>query len=395
MIVTGARQGGKTTLVQQVLGGRGTFQRLDDEATLQAAWADPAGFASYGELPRAFDEVQRAGDPLIRAVKAVVDTDASPGQFLLNGSADFLSVPALSESLAGRAALLELWPFSQGEIDGEPDGFLRSLIDDPSALESGPASRVGRRDYLDRLCTGGFPEPAFLPVGTRRTWFSSYVRTVIQRDVAELTGARKADQLPRLLRLLAARTAGELVVSDVHADLALGSRATTEDYISYLRMAYLVHQLPAWSPNLTNRAKRHPKVYMTDTALAAHLLGKQVRSLDRPEDPGRGPLIETFAVNELCKQLSWSAADASLHHFRDRAGAEIDVIVECPDGRVAGVEVKASGNVSVRDTRWLSWLRDRLGDQFVAGVVLYLGDRPLPFGDRVTAVPLSYLWLVG
>lgn len=395
VVVTGPRQAGKTTLVNQVVGGAGTFHRLDDETTLRTALSDPVGLVSYGVSPRVFDEVQRGGDALIRAIKAVVDADPTPGQYLLDGSSDFLAIPSLSESLAGRAAFSELWPFSQGEIDGAPDGFLSTLLENPERLRAGPSARLRIPDYLDRACTGGFPEVVSMVPAPRRTWFANYVRTVTQRDITEFSGARKANQLPRLLRLLAAQTASELVVAGLHQNLGLGARETTDDYVAYLGMTYLVHQLPAWSRNLSSKVKRHPKVYISDTGLAAYLLGKQPEALTRPDDPARGPLLETFAVNELRKQTGWIETEVTLHHFRDRDGAEIDIVVEAADGRIAGIEIKAAATATPSDARWLAWLRDKVADQFVAGVVLYAGERPVSFGDRLFAVPLSYLWESG
>ena len=394
VVVTGARQAGKTTLVRQTLDGRGTFVRLDDEATLQAALSDPISLARSGATPRAFDEVQRAGDPLVRAIKAAVDDDTTPGQFLLNGSADFLTVPTISESLAGRAAFFELWPFTQGELVGAPDGFLDTAFADPESLRSGPASTLTPADYLSRVVAGGYPEVTALPERVRRSWFANYVRTVTQRDITELTGARRADQLPRLLRLLAARTANELVLAQVHRDAGFGSRDTTDDYIGFLGMTYLVQLLPAWSRSLTTKVKRHPKLHLVDTGLAAHLLGKHADALARPTDPARGPLLETFAFNELRRQLGWSEVDAAPHHFRDRDGAEVDIIFEATDGRVVAVEVKASATVDRADFRWLELLRSKVGDDFIHGFVLYCGERPLAFGDRLTAVPLASLWEV-
>lgn len=393
VVVTGPRQAGKTTLVRQTLGEGGTFARLDDEATLQAAMADPGGFATFGNQPRAFDEIQRAGDALVRAIKVVVDGDRSPGQFLLNGSADFLTVPTISESLAGRAAFLELWPFSQGELYGAPDGFLARVLRDPDHLLHGQPSPLTIDDYLERVCMGGFPEAVTMAASARRTWFRNYVRTVTQRDITELTGARRARQLPKLLAMLAARTAGELVVTQVHDASDMGSRATTEDYISFLQMTYLVHLVPSWSRNLTRKVTRHPKVHVTDTGIAAHILGSNPDSLRRPTDPARGPLLETFVSNELLRQASWSEIDVRLHHLRDRDGAEIDFIAEAADGRVVAIEVKASSSATPDDARWLAWLRDKIADDYVCGVVLYAGQRAFRLGDRLLALPISYLWL--
>ncbi|MGH8993814.1 MAG: ATP-binding protein [Acidimicrobiia bacterium] len=392
VVVTGARQAGKTTLVRQVLDGRGSFVRLDDQATLQAALTDPVSMARTGDPPRAFDEVQRVGDPLVRAIKATVDDNPAAGQFILNGSADFLTVPTISESLAGRAVFFELWPFTQGEIEGTPDRFVETAFERPERLRGGSPCRLTPADYLQRAVTGGYPEVVALPEVARRTWFANYIRTVTQRDVTELTGARRADQLPRLLRLLAARTANELVVADVHRDAGLGSRDTTDDYIGFLGMTYLIQLLPAWSRSLTTKVKRHPKVHLGDTGLAAHLLGKSADALARPTDPARGPLLETFVVNEIRRQLSWSTVDATAYHFRDRDGAEIDLVLEAADGRVAAMEVKASASVERADFRWLELLRAKVADDFSHGYVLYCGERPHAFGDRLTALPLAYLW---
>lgn len=395
VVVTGPRQSGKTTLVRRVLGPDGTLARLDDEATLQAAVGDPGGMAGYGSTPRGFDEVQRAGDPLIRAIKAIVDKDATPGQFLLNGSADFLTVPTISESLAGRAAFLELWPFTQGELTGEPDGFLTLAFDQPNDLLELPASPCTPANYFERICVGGFPEARTLSATARPVWYRNYVRSVTQRDITALTGARRAQQLPKVLGLLAARTSAELVVSHVHDASGLGSRATTEDYISHLQMTYLVQLLPAWSRNLTRKITRHPKVYITDSGLAAHLLGKDRTALDRPTDPARGPLMETFVVGELHRQATWTEPEVRLHHLRDRDGVEVDVVAEASDGRVIAMEVKTSTSVNPKDARHLAWLRDKLGDDFISGIVLHAGPRAYRLGDRLIAAPISHLWHAG
>ena len=395
VVITGPRQAGKTTLVRRTLGGSGTFARLDQEATLQAALTDPTGFATFGSTPRAFDEIQRGGDPLVRAIKRVVDDDWSRGQFLLNGSADFLTVPAISESLAGRAAFLELWPFTQGELHGAPDGFLAQAFGDPDLLLTSEPSPLGMSDYLQRICTGGFPEVTILPERARRSWFRDYVRTVTQRDIKDLVGVRRVQQLPKLLSLLAARTASELVVANVHEAADFGSRATTEDYLGHLEMSYLVRSLPAWSRNLTRKVTRRPKVHVTDTGLGAHLLGKNPESLARPTDPARGQLVESFVFNELHRQAAWLDDEVRLHHLRERDGAEVDIIAEAADGRFVAVEVKAAAAVNRADARWLAWLRDKAPADFVCGVVLHTGSHSYRLGDRLMALPISHLWTAG
>ncbi len=393
VVVTGPRQAGKTTLVRKVVGNAGTLVRLDRQSDLQAVLADPAAAAVQGPTPRAFDEVQRGGDPLVRAIKVVVDENRAPGQFLLNGSADFLMVPALSESLAGRAVFLELWPFTQGEMEGRPDRFLEQAFTDPEQLLSRHLSPLSPYDYLQRICRGGFPEAVALPERARGVWFSNYVRSVAQRDITEFTGARQAQYLPKILSLLAARTANELVAAHIHDESGLGSRNTTDDYLSHLQMVYLTHLLPAWSRGLTAKIVRHPKVYIADTGLAAHLLGKDPESLSRPTDPARGPLVETFVANELLRQSNWLDWDVRLHHFRDRDRNEIDLIAEAADGRVVALEVKAAQTVSAHDARQLKWLRNKIGGDFVCGVVLHTGERSFRLDDNIYALPISALWL--
>lgn len=392
VVVSGARQAGKTTLVRRTLDGAGTFARLDHEATLRAALEDPAGFAAYGDTPRAIDEVQRAGEPLIRAIKGIVDDDAGRGQFLLNGSADFLTVPNISESLAGRAALLELWPFTQGELGGAPDGFLEAAFADPDLLVDAGPSPLGLADYLERICAGGFPEPALMAPQMRGAWFRDYVRTVTQRDIKDLTGARRVRELPKLLSLLAARTSGELVTANLLRASDLGSRDTLEAYLGYLQMTYLVLLVPAWSRNLSAKIIRRPKAHLTDSGLAAHLLGRDPRSLARPTDTARGQLLESFVVNELHRQASWLTDEVRLHHLRERGGPEVDIIAESLDGRFVAVEVKSAPQADRHDARHLLWLRERAPDDFVCGVVLHTGARAYRLDERILAVPVSRLW---
>ena len=390
-VVTGPRQSGKTTLVRTHLGGAGTLRSLDDQGSLDAALADPVGFAALGGRPLVIDEVQRGGEPLVRAIKQAVDLDPSPGQFVLTGSSNFLTVPTISESLAGRAGFVEVWPFTQGEVAGTADGFINGLFAGTGELGAHRPSGLDRRGLLERVCTGGYPEVHRLPVRQRPGWFRDYVRTTIERDVVELSGIRKVAEMGQLLRLLAARTAGELVMQSVIDDSPL-ERQAVYDYRAWLETIHLVTTLPAWSRNLTRRVKRRPKVFLTDPGLAAWLLGKTPAALQDPTDPATGQLVETFVFAELRRQLTWAATDVTMYHWQDRAGAEVDLILEAADGRVAGLEVKSGHTPRPEWFRWLTQMRDTLGDKFVAGVALYAGQQILPFGDRLLAAPISTLW---
>jgi hypothetical protein len=191
--------------------------------------------------------------------------------------------------------------------------------------------------------------------------------------------------------LFAARTGCELVMQSVIDDSTL-ERQAVYDHRAWLETIHLVATVPAWSRNLTRRVKRRPKVFITDPGLAAWLLGKTPAALENPTDPAIGQLVETFVFAELCRQLTWGEAEAAMFHWRDRVGAEVDLVLEGADGRVVGIEVKAGQTPRAEWFRWLARMRDALGEQFVAGLALYSGDKVLPFGDRLLAVPTAALW---
>ena len=196
VVLHGPRQSGKTTLARRLVGG-GTFLSLDDPTLLPVALDDPVGFVAHRARPVVIDEIQRGGDDLVRAVKLAVDADPSPGQFLLTGSTSFLTVPVLSESLAGRAVFADLAPFSEVEIEGAAGGLLARLAEGPNhsggsrpaqaSLLGEPPSKVAQPEYAERIARGGYPEVLGLSAGDRRVWFDAYVRTTVSRDIVEVT----------------------------------------------------------------------------------------------------------------------------------------------------------------------------------------------------------------
>jgi uncharacterized protein len=389
-VVTGPRQSGKTTLVTSSLGG-GTLRNLDDPGVLAAAEADPSGFVAAGVRPVVIDEIQRGGEPLVRAIKSAVDRDPTPGQFVLTGSSNFLTVPTISESLAGRAGFVEVWPFTQGELTRRADSFIGTVLTDPDSIPRYQPSALDRRELLQRLCAGGYPEVQQLPTRQRPSWFRDYVRTTIERDVVELSGIRKVAEMGQLLRLFAARTGCELVMQNVIDDAPL-ERQAVYDHRAWLETIHLITTVPAWSRNLTRRVKRRPKLFLTDPGLAAWLLGKTPAALEDPTDSATGQLIETFVHAELRRQATWAHSDVNIFHWQDRAGAEVDLVLETADGRVLGLEIKAGQTPRPDWFRWLTQMRDALGDKFIAGITLYTGNQTLPYGDRLHAIPIPALW---
>lgn len=394
-LIHGPRQAGKTTLARltcERIGG--TYATLDDHVLLAAARNDPEGFVAQPR-PLVIDEVQRAGDRLIRAIKMAVDLDPIPGQFLVTGSTNFLTVPNLAESLAGRVGIVELCPLSQGELARSgPETFTRLAFDNPDALRSGPAGTHSRNEYLTLICVGGFPAIRDHSPTRRRRWHRDYLHTVIQRDIVELSDIRRSDAMTPVLGTLAALTGQELNIARLARRVGLDPR-TVDAYLAWLDTFFLIHRVPRWSRNLSAKASRATKLYLSDSGLAATLTNKDPAALARPTDTSVGGLVETFAANEIAKQLTWDDTGARLHHFRDRDGPEIDLILERPDGRVVAIEVKTAMSPGFDAFRWLAWLRDRLdriGTDFVHGFVLHTGPNRLSFGDRLTLLPLDALW---
>lgn len=386
--VNGARQVGKSTLITKIAREypRAAIRTLDDPALLLAAHEDPVAFVTHDEL-LAIDEVQRAPE-LFLPIKMVVDADPTPGRYLLAGSAQILALRDLPDALPGRMETIELWPFSQGELDGTPDRFVDAAFAAGPDLEH--ESTLTKRDYFERVVRGGFPE-AVARTGRRRgAFFESYLRTLLDRDVRELAAIERHGELRRLLALLAGRAASLLVVDSLSAAASI-PRTTLNRYLGLLSATFFVKQIPAWSAGQTLRTTATPKIALTDTGLAAHLVNQDAQRLAGPGTSG-GPLLENFVLMELARQLTWSETFAQLFHFRTRDGVEVDAVLETGDGRLVAIEVKAAATIRAEDLRGLRYLARRLGDRFAAGFVFYTGPHTIALGDRIRALPLEALW---
>lgn len=391
VVIQGARQVGKTTLLHEVVaktGGRAVT--LDDEVVRATAQADPVGFVSqYPDGLLAIDEVQRVPE-LVLALKLVVDRDPRPGRFLLTGSANLLRLPATEDSLAGRAESIELHGFSQGEVAGHQEQFIDRLLSGDRF--PGHASTLVRKDYLDRAVAGSYPQ-ALARTGRRRIqWLDNYLARIVERDAPDVSPLQRLGELPLILRMLAARNSEELNIADVARDTGIPPR-TLAPHLELLETLYLVQRIPAWSTNLTKRVVSRPKAALLDTGLTARLLGVSAAGAAPAVQPEiAGHLLEGFVAGELRRQQGWAEELVRISHYRDHAGDEVDLILETNDGRIAGIEVKATSSVGRNDGKWLAKLRDRLGARFTAGVVLHTGTSSGPLGDKLAAVPLDILW---
>lgn len=363
------------------------YVTFDDDVVRVAAETDPAGFVL--DLPERaiLDEVQRV-PALFTAIKASVDRRRSAGRFLLTGSANVLLVPTLADSLAGRMEVIRLHPLAQGELERQAPGFIDQLFS--ATFEIRRAQRLGS-ELAARIVAGGYPAALQRTTERRRsTWYRDYLDALVQRDVRDLARIASLDALPRLLALVAGQTARLLNVTDLAAPFQL-SRPTIRDYVTLLERVFLVDELPPWHSNRLSRLVKTPKVHIGDTGLAAALLGIHTAGL-AADRTLLGQLLETFVFQELRRQAT--ARDEPLHfwHFRDKDGAEVDIVIERGQGAVAGVEVKASATVTSADFRGLRRLKEASGKKFAGGVVLYDGESSVGFGDGLHAVPVRKLW---
>ena len=385
VLVHGPRQCGKTTLAQTIKGF--AYITFDDEVQLAAAQADPVGFVA--DLPQrvVLDEVQRVPE-LFATLKAAVDRDRRPGRFILTGSANVLLAPKLSDSLAGRMELLRLHPLAQCELAGGAAHFLDALFS--AGFKARKYERLGA-ELAARIVAGGYPAAlARATVRRRRDWYRAYIETLVQRDVRELSRISALDALSRLLQLAAGQTARLLNVSELAAPFQL-SRPTIRDYVILLERIFLIELLPPWHSNRLSRLVKTPKLHLGDTGLVASLLAVDQAALMK-DRALLGQLLETFVFQELRRQASWHEDAITFHHYRDKDGYEVDIVLEREGREVAGVEVKAAATVGESDFRGLRKLKDASGKRFTAGVVFYDGESAVRFADDLFAVPIAALW---
>lgn len=386
VLINGPRQCGKTTLVRQHSKDIPYFT-LDDDNLLSAVRADPTGFIQ--RLDRAvIDEIQHAPE-LLRAIKLTVDQDRRPGRFLLTGSANLLAVPQVSDSLAGRMEILTLLPLMQAEIERRDNRFLEYAL-----AQQWPAIRAdypADKDLLvQRVLTGGYPEMLARTTANRRAaWASAYLKALLERDVRDLGEINRPNDMPRLLAVLA-QLSGQLVnYALIGGQLGMDSK-TAQKYLGVLENLFLIKRIPPWAGNELNRLVKTSRLHFLDAGLQASLvrLNPELAVQNRARF---GATLESWTCGELVKTLSLTSEPWQIYHYRDKDQVEVDFVLESPDRQLIGIEVKAAATVTHNDFRGLKKLQSLTGKRFTTGIVLYDGDRALPFGESMWAIPMSLL----
>lgn len=379
VVVTGARQTGKSTLAQVIGSANRRYFSLDDLDTVDAARRDPELLVG-GAGPVTLDEVQREPD-LLRAVKRAIDRDRRPGQFLLTGSANLLLMRQVSESLAGRASYLTLWPMTRREQLGEGRaGMWGELLDarDDDWLDLLAAQPEAPEEWRVLARRGGFPTPALQLKSQRERaiWFDGYVRTYLERDLQDIASIAALPDFRRLMRAACLRLGQLINQTELGRDIAL-PQPTVHRYLNLLETSYLLVRLPAYAVNRTKRLIKSPKLYWGDTGVALHLAGD-------PE-PG-GVHLENLVLHDL---LAWRDArieQAEVSYWRTAAGEEVDFVVE-GGGRLLPMEIKATARPRLADTRHLRAFRAEYGAAARAGLLLHSGTKLEWLAPDVLAVP--------
>lgn len=365
VVVTGARQTGKSTLVQVLTSGERRFHYLDDLDVVELARRDPEALVG-GSTPVTLDEVQREPD-LLRAVKRAIDRRRRVGQFLLTGSANLLLMRGVSESLAGRASYLTLWPMTRREQRRLGRcGLWEDLVtaEDGEWLDRLRADSAGPEDWRALARRGGFPTPAvhMTMAAERAVWFEGYVRTYLERDLQTLSSITALPDFRRLMRAACFRL-GQLVnQTELARDVAL-PQPTVHRYINLLETSFLLVRVPAYAVNRTKRLMKSPKLYWGDTGLALHLAGFTAPT---------GAHLENLVLNDL---LCWRDArteHSEILYWRTAAGEEVDFVVEI-GGRLLPIEVKATARPRLRDAAHLRSFRREYGNAARAGLLLHTG----------------------
>jgi uncharacterized protein len=387
VLIQGPRQSGKTSLARIVAEPLGYgYATFDDENLVRSVRQDPIGFVSNLPPTMVLDEIQRVPE-IFTAIKLVVDRDRKPGRFLLTGSADVLLLPKLAESLAGRIEVIRLHPLSQIELQKKPLTFLTHLFN--ADFKMATYKRLGPA-LSEMIINGGFPAALARPQARRRAWYQAYIQTLVQRDVRNLARISALDSIPRLLQMAANQTARLFNTSELASPFQL-SLPTVRDYITLLERVFLIDLLPPWHLHSTKRLIKTPKLHISDTGIAAALLGMNADRLNINRTL-LGQMLETFVFQELRRQASAHNEPIAFYHFRNRDDHEVDIVLE--NGlSIAGVEIKASATVRNEDFRGLRKLQEIAGEHFVCGVVIYDGETTLSFGPRLFAVPISCLWM--
>ncbi len=388
VLLTGARQTGKTTLIKHLLSDNGySYVTFDDIRYLSAAKEDPIGFLANLKKPVILDEVQKIPE-LFLSIKYIVDQNRVPGIFVLTGSANPLLIPQLGDSLAGRMEVINLFPFSQGELFNKKEKFIDLVFS--NKIFDLKISDFSKEKLCEKLLKGGYPGVQDFDKHGLESWINSYLITILHRDVKDLAQIEGLTQLSNLLSLIATRVGGLLNMSELSRASGIAN-STLQRYLTLLKTLFLINFQLSWSNNRGKRLVKSPKIYLVDSAVLLYLLRVDENKLFQ-DNQIFGKVFENFIVTELLKQASWSDFLVDVFHYRTQSGIEVDIVLEDRSGNLVGIEIKSNQTVISNDFKGLKYFAEVVKKDFVCGIVLYMGSDKIPFGENMWALPISSLW---
>ncbi len=391
IFINGPRQVGKSTLAIKLMNSQNSYKYISlDDLTIRSAIAsDPLAFLQQFSSPVILDEIQLVPE-LFRAVKLQIDQlrikepEKVNGRFILTGSSNIMLLPELADALVGRVRIQTLLPLSLGEyFNKQPiietfftDNFDYQTMDEIFNLE----------DYIYKAT---FPEIVLMKPEGQEGWYRDYINTLLQRDIKNLTDIDRISSLPNLLKILATRVGSLLNDASLAREVGLNAM-TYRRYRILLQGIFLTFTIPPWFRNVGKRLTKAPKLFFYDTALLLHLFGISSHQLHISQPSFFGHIVENFVVSELMKQLTVTQ-NITLYHYRTVSGQEVDFVLEGPQGKIVGIEVKSSSTVSIGDFSGLKSLKEVTGKDFIRGIVLYTGKNILSFGPDMIAIPIAIL----
>ena len=377
VILNGARQSGKTTLVRDIAKEYNMeYITLDDPQKLNLAQIDPKNFLEfYAKKALVIDEIQLAPQ-LIPYLKMLVDKRDKKGLFLLTGSADFIKMKKVTESLAGRMVRYKLYPLSNAEIKNKKNNIIEQLFNQDFNRLQNYSFLI---EVIKSTIRGGYPEIINYPRELRDDWFSSYIESRIQKDILELKtiSLSKLHLIKLLLRLLATYDAELLNYDKIAKKLQIDNK-TVLSYIELLEAMYIIKIVPSYHVNASLRVIKSPKVHFLDTGLLCYLLHVDSENLFLHKDEKYGSLIENFVYSELLKEASYAKSRVDIYHFRDLRKKEVDLVLEHRNGGIIGIEVKAKATIKKNDLKGMLELAKASKDRFIHGIVFYGGEEITP-----------------
>ncbi len=390
ILLSGARQVGKTTLLKNILIKNSIYRTLDDITQLEAAISDPHSFVSHKNELMIIDEIQKSPS-LIQAIKKDVDENTNYARFLITGSSNIKTMPTVTESLAGRIKHIRLRPLTIGEMINKKPKFLHHafLSNFPSHFKD----KTSKTEYINHAIYSGYPEILKLKSHKLiKSWHKDYIQALIAKDLKDIINIRKVKHLTELIEIMAAWSSKLININSICSSLSI-SKPTIENYIYALETLFLLERLKPFKKGDYDRLGKQKKLFINDSSLMASLLNWSIEDISLNPDHSE-KLIETFVYNQLKSIIDYSTEeDYFIYHYRDREKREIDFIIENSKNELLGIEVKAGSTINKKMFNHLDWFKKNIAKEkkFIS-LILYTGETLLKFSKDKIVAPISILW---